>query len=403
MIGDRSLFVVLFSLLLMFAIAQPAHGQTLTVGQVEAPAGATVAVPIFVSHDFDLAAFVLAVTFDNESLVDSYVPEIFIEGAGVPCPAFVGAITYACSTPQPNQFNYVVNSGSPAIDVPAGQFGIVTFQISDSAQPDDVIVLTIVSESYSDQDGNVIPPSGDSEGGSITIIDVASVLNVSPTELLFEDTFTGSTSSVEEFTIENEGSDGVPLEVTGFSLTGPFSLVSGGSCDAVPFSLEDSESCTQRVVFGPTADGPASGTLTVLSDATEVTNASVALSGEGIPPPVDLVVVQSPDYGVVGGPIYGTIVVHVLDTNGDLFAADSSTVVEMSIVTDPSGLATLSGETQVTVSNGIAVFDDLSIDQVGTGFVLRASDQSGDLDSGDSDAFAVLPLDLFQDRFQTLD
>ncbi|TVQ41163.1 MAG: choice-of-anchor D domain-containing protein [Wenzhouxiangella sp.] len=287
--------------------------------------------------------------------------------------------------------------------MPSGQFGIVTFQISDSAQPDDVISLTIVGESYSDQDGNVVPPAGNSQNGSITVVDVTAILRVSPTELQFGNTFTGSTSSFEEITIENEGSDGVMLQVTSISLTGPFSLAGGGSCGAVPFSLEDSESCTQRVVFAPIADGPASGSLTVHSDADEVINATVDLSGEGIPPPVELVFGQSPDYGVAGGPLYAGVVVHVLDTNGDLFTSDNTTVVTMSFANDPSGVATLSGTTAVSVSNGVAIFSDLSIDQVGNGFELRASDQGGTLSSGDSDDFAVLPLDLFQDRFEQPD
>ena len=242
----------------------------------------------------------------------------------------------------------------------------------------------------------------DSIDGSVEILAATAVLNVQPPAINFGSQQTGSTSAPQPVTISNEGTDGVDLLVTAVDITGPFAPEAGGTCDAVPFSLADGESCIQHVEFSPTSDGLASGTMTVVSDAGEVINSTVDLSGEGTPPPVELVVAQSPDYGVVGGPIYGTVVVHVLDTNGDLFTDDSSTVVELSLVTDPSGMALLSGDTEVTVSNGVAIFNNLSIDQVGTGFELRANDQSGLLDDGDSDAFPVLPLDLFQDRFETV-
>ncbi|TVR93734.1 MAG: hypothetical protein EA418_11570, partial [Wenzhouxiangellaceae bacterium] len=107
-----------------------------------------------------------------------------------------------------------------------------------------------------------------------------------------------------------------------------------------------------------------------------------------------------PDYAVIDGPFFGGVVVHVLDSNGNLFSDDSSTVVEISFSADPSGIASLSGTTSVTVSGGVAVFPDLSIDQLGNGYVLRASDQADALDAGDSEAFAVLPLELLQDRFE---
>lgn len=247
-----------------------------------------------------------------------------------------------------------------------------------------------------------VPVDTGSAEFQVSIMAVTAILDVSPVELDFDGVFTGSTSSSQEITISNQGSDGVSLQVTDILISEPFVLVGGGTC-SLPQSLGDMESCTQRLVFSPLIDGPISETLTVESNAGEIINATVELSGEGVPPSAQLAFVQSPDYGVLSGPMYGGVVVHVLDTNGDLFTADSSTVVEMSLAIDPSGLAELSGTTQVTVSGGVAVFSDLSIDQVGNGFELRASDQAGELDSGDSDAFAVLPLELLQDRFENLD
>lgn len=229
-------------------------------------------------------------------------------------------------------------------------------------------------------------------------------LDVSPQDVNFGNQFVGSQSAESPINICNLGEpDSLDVSVADITVSpSPFSPAAGGSCLSFPFSLAEGECCTYHVVFAPDDDGPFTGSVFVDSDAGSILNDTVSLSGQGVAPPQSLSIVQSPDYGVVGGPFYGAVVVHVLDTNGDLFAADSSTVVEMSLAIDPSGLAELSGTTQVTVSGGVAVFSDLSIDQVGNGFELRASDQAGELDSGDSDAFAVLPVELLQDRFENL-
>ena len=89
-------------------------------------------------------------------------------------------------------------------------------------------------------------------------------------------------------TISNDGSDGVDLEVTMFNFTGDFGPEGGGSCAACSLHAADGESCTQHVEFTPTADGATTGTLTVMSDAGQVTNDTVDLSGEGVPSDANL-------------------------------------------------------------------------------------------------------------------
>ena len=116
--------------------------------------------------------------------------------------------------------------------------------------------------------------------------------------------------------------------------------------------------------------------------------------------PVRLSFASSPRYGVVGGGLFGEVIVHVLDPSGNLFVDDSTTVVEIRLETDPTGLAQLSGSAQATVSNGVAVFPALSINRVGNGFRLSAQDQSGELDSSVSDAFNIVSDEILQDRFE---
>ncbi|TVQ28355.1 MAG: choice-of-anchor D domain-containing protein [Wenzhouxiangella sp.] len=265
-----------------FALLAPvAMAQTITIGDVEIQDSATTAVvPLFVDHDFDLAAFVLAVTFDNEALVSSYQPQYFDGEGGVDCPAFVGALNYSCSTPNPNQFNFVVNSGSPAVDVPAGQFGIVTFNLT-GLSVDDVITLTIISESYSDQDGTPVPPSGESSGGTITVVaGPPAVLDVSPLDINFGGVRVGETSGESPIAICNDGiEDAADLNVTGISVAGTgFAEGAGSTCPGTPFDLAQGECCNFHVTFSPDAEAGFTGSVNIETSAGGET---VELSGQG--------------------------------------------------------------------------------------------------------------------------
>jgi hypothetical protein len=155
------------------------------------------------------------------------------------------------------------------------------------------------------------------------------------------------------------------------------------------------------------ADVSATGTLTVVGDVgevfdDEVLNDTVDPSDNGVSPPADLVFAVSPHYGVEGGPLFWGIEVQVLDENGHPYTADNTTIVEISLETDPTGAANLSGNTEMTVVNGVATFafTDLSIDLAGTGFRLEVSDQDGSLNKALSDYFNVVADQLMRDRIQ---
>lgn len=102
---------------------------------------------------------------------------------------------------------------------------------------------------------------------------------------------------------------------------------------------------------------------------------------------------------LVDEPITPAVVVHALDGNGELVEDDDETIVTVELETNPHG-ATLSGTLSVQVSGGIAVFDDLVIDTIGAGYRLGTSDVLGELEPDVSSAFAVLGIEIFDDRFE---
>ncbi len=91
-------------------------------------------------------------------------------------------------------------------------------------------------------------------------------------------------------------------------------------------------------------------------------------------PAVRLVFTVQPSNTAMGAVIHPAVEVTAYDSLGNV-AATFSGAVRVAIGRDASllGNATLSGATSVAASKGIAVFPDLSIDQVGTGYTLTAA------------------------------
>lgn len=85
--------------------------------------------------------------------------------------------------------------------------------------------------------------------------------------------------------------------------------------------------------------------------------------------------------------IFPSLTIEIRDSYDNLVTAATSGVT-LAIQTDPSASATLSGTTTVNAVAGIATFNDLSIDKIGTGYILRAT--SGALTLADSNAFNIL-------------
>lgn len=80
-------------------------------------------------------------------------------------------------------------------------------------------------------------------------------------------------TGAQTLTVMNSG--GSPLNVTGYQITGPFQIASGGMAG----TLAAGSSETVAIVFAPTGAGTASGTLEITSDDPDGPTATVALSG----------------------------------------------------------------------------------------------------------------------------
>lgn len=116
----------------------------------------------------------------------------------------------------------------------------------------------------------------------LDVVDVSAVLNVQPANINFPATENGTSSSAQAFTISNDGTDGIDMEVSDVSLaTGTHFSISPNTCATPTFTLSDGDSCTYDAVFSPAAIGNFTDTVTVTSNAGQVTNDQVELSGEG--------------------------------------------------------------------------------------------------------------------------
>lgn len=103
----------------------------------------------------------------------------------------------------------------------------------------------------------------------------AGVLTPSPSNLSFGNVAVGSTATLN-LTVSNTGTSAV--NISGASISGGVFTVISGSGSA---SLGAGQSATVQVQFAPTSITPATGTLTVASDASNSTLA-IALSGTGL-------------------------------------------------------------------------------------------------------------------------
>lgn len=92
----------------------------------------------------------------------------------------------------------------------------------------------------------------------------APAMGLSPTTLTLDTTRVGSASAPAEVAIQSSGAG--TLTVQSMSISGPF-RVENKSCPAAPFTLVAGSACTLTIAFVPRGEGTASGTLTVVSDA----------------------------------------------------------------------------------------------------------------------------------------
>ncbi|MGE5156040.1 MAG: S8 family serine peptidase, partial [Betaproteobacteria bacterium] len=94
------------------------------------------------------------------------------------------------------------------------------------------------------------------------------------------------------------------------------------------------------------------------------------------PPATHLAFGIQPSNAQAGATIAPAVTIRVLDASNTLVGADNSTKVTLAIGANPGGGA-LTGGSQLTVSGGVATFSGLSINNIGTGYTLTATDTTG--------------------------
>ena len=123
--------------------------------------------------------------------------------------------------------------------------------------------------------------------------------------LAFGNDAVGIDSSIQTVTLANSGS--ASLTVSALTFKGTFTSATGGTCSAAPITLAAGGSCTQNIVFLPTAIGVASGS--VVFSGTGVVPESILLSGTGTQATSSTVLSASATPILVGQPVTLTALV----------------------------------------------------------------------------------------------
>ncbi|MBB6087911.1 Ig-like domain repeat protein [Wenzhouxiangella marina] len=210
------------------------------------------------------------------------------------------------------------------------------------------------------------------------------VLSIAPDPLDFGLVAAADLPVTGDFTLSNTGDVGTTLDITSVLLSGDpeYSIVFDG-CNGT--TLADGDSCIVTIQFNAATDGMFTGQIDVQSTAN---NVSAAIQG-ATQIPTQLAFFVQPTDTTVNQSISPAVVVEVQDASGTLVSLDNSTIIQLSLASDPSGVATLGGTVSAQVSGGQATFANLSIDQVGTGFSLLAEDSLAALSPDTSVLFDI--------------
>lgn len=122
------------------------------------------------------------------------------------------------------------------------------------------------------------PTPGNNSATDSNTVSAPGQLTINPTLVNFGNVTPGTTSAPMTVTLANTG--GSPLQVTALTAAAaPFALAAGGTCSAVPITINNGSSCTLNYTFAPTAAGPANQVLTVTANAPG--SGTITLQGQG--------------------------------------------------------------------------------------------------------------------------
>jgi hypothetical protein len=189
----------------------------------------------------------------------------------------------------------------------------------------------------------------------------------------------------------------VDINGNGNDCTVTLSLLSSPALPAgVATSITPNNTQTGAVAFSRTLTFTTSGvtpgaypfTIRAVRGSNCQGNGNVDVSGSLVVfgAPTKLAYAQQPSNTPGGLTIAPPVTVRVLDANGNL-VANSSAGIQLAIQNNP-GSGTLTGTLTLAAVGGIATFNDLSIDKIGTGYTLRAT--SGALTSVTSSNFNII-------------
>jgi len=190
-----------------------------------------------------------------------------------------------------------------------------------------------------------------------------------PAQLAFTASPTGNVASGAAFTarvaVRDAGGNVVtntPTQVTLSLTNAPGATLSGTTTATTVNGV--------ATFTGLSIDRAGSG-YTLQAAAVGLPSASSPAFGVSAGAPTALVFASQPGNTTAGAAIAPAVRVAVQDAQGNTVTASSMSIT-LALATNPSG-GTLSGTRTVAASNGVATFDDLSIDRAGTGYTLRAN------------------------------
>jgi hypothetical protein len=196
-------------------------------------------------------------------------------------------------------------------------------------------------------------------------------------------------------TAASSSTAGSPLGVTVTALdangnpfpgyTGTVHFTSSDSLAGLPADYTFTSGDNGAHTFSVTLDTAGSQSITVKDMANSSMSGSAAVT---VNPAAasKLVFGQQPTNAVVGSAISPAVTVRVVDAYGNLLSGDNTDQVTLSLGSNPAGAA-LGGTLTATVNGGVATFSNLTLNNAGTGYTLRAS--SGNLSGATSASFNV--------------
>jgi hypothetical protein len=222
---------------------------------------------------------------------------IVLSGTGVQgnltiTPTSVGFGNVNVGTTSPEQTVTLANTGTASLDVTALTSATAPFARTATGSCAATLPITLAAGANCTLTYTYTPTVAGASNQNLTVTanapgsgtialsgtGVSGALSVTPNPVAFGNQRVGTTSTATTITLTNTG-DGV-LTVSALpDPAAPFAR-SGGSCAAVPFTLNAGVSCTLQYTFSPTATGAASGSVVIVSNPGGST--TLQLTGTGV-------------------------------------------------------------------------------------------------------------------------